>query len=181
MLSFFISPSPTSHAHTRICFNLSMHPPPLALSVRPWHKCICSIPPANRLVGCYQRQEEGDNGFHHIFSLPQIKMGQVIQHTQTHTPAFTLTNTHTQHSQYPHTGKADGIYPTQQQNDCNLAFFCSCSLFVAIGFPGQSIVTSQCQKTQGEVSSNHISNCFGFGSHRRTTTHTHTCQNHRIH
>lgn len=28
ILSFFISPSPTSHAHTRICLNLSMQPPP---------------------------------------------------------------------------------------------------------------------------------------------------------
>lgn len=102
ILSFLISSSPTSHAHThtRICFNLSLQPshppvPSLHPPVRPWHKCICSIPPANRLVGCYQRQEEGDNGFHHIFSLPQIKMGQVTQHTQTHTPEFTVTHTHT--------------------------------------------------------------------------------------
>lgn len=55
------------------------YPPPLfspfSLPAHPWRKCICSIPPANRLAGCYQRQEDSDNGFHHIFSLPQIKMG----------------------------------------------------------------------------------------------------------
>lgn len=59
---------------------LSQHPTTPSFSpvpVCPWHKCICSIPPANRLAGCYQRQGDGDNGFHHIFPLPQIKMGWV--------------------------------------------------------------------------------------------------------
>lgn len=70
---------------------------------RPWHKCICSIPPANRLASCYQRQGDGDNGFHHIFSLLQIKMGQVAHHTHTnthkqspHTYMFIPKHTHTQ-------------------------------------------------------------------------------------
>lgn len=124
ILSFFISVSPTSHAHTRICFNLAMCP---------WHKCICSIPPANRLVGCYQRQEDGDNGFHHIFSLPQIKMGQVTRHTQTHTHSRSLTHTvlHT----LMHVMLAKFLQPIQQQN---IFLFCCCS----IGFHGQSNVTS---------------------------------------
>lgn len=61
--------------------------PPHPVPVCPWHKCICSIPPANRLAGCYQRQGDGDNGFHHIFPLPQIKMGQVTRHTDKNTQA----------------------------------------------------------------------------------------------
>lgn len=112
------------HTHASASIYLCTPPtPPPALSVRPWHKCICSIPPANRLVGCYQRQEEGDNGFHHIFSLPQIKMGQVIRHTQTHTPAFTVTNTHTIFLNILTQVKQTEFKPTQQQKDCNLAFF----------------------------------------------------------
>lgn len=88
ILSFFITPSfpPSTHTHTP-------HPSLLTpLPDRPWHKCICSIPPANRLASCYQRQGDGDNGFHHIFSLLQIKMGQVAHHTHTNT-----------HKQSPHT------------------------------------------------------------------------------
>lgn len=91
ILSFFISSPLTpqcmhTHAHTHTSFHVPIHP--LSLSSLPvplWHKCICSIPLANRLAGCYQRQGDGDNGFHHIFSLPQIKMGQVIRRTNTHT------------------------------------------------------------------------------------------------
>lgn len=79
---------PHQHTHTH-----TPHPSLLTpLPDRPWHKCICSIPPANRLASCYQRQGDGDNGFHHIFSLLQIKMGQVAHHTHTNT-----------HKQSPHT------------------------------------------------------------------------------
>lgn len=78
-LSSHFSSAPLQHPmHTDASASIYLcSPPPTSTPppIRPWHKCICSIPPANRLVGCYQRQEEGDNGFHHIFSLPQIKMG----------------------------------------------------------------------------------------------------------
>lgn len=100
ILSFFIGPSLRAHKHRPQSPPLPLptttfRPPPSSpVPVCPWHKCICSIPPANRLVGCYQRQGDGDNGFHHIFSLPQIKMGQVTQ--RTHARTHTHTNAHTQ-------------------------------------------------------------------------------------
>lgn len=99
ILSFFISPSQAPHTHTSAPIS-PLAPSLSSLPGRPWHKRICSIPPANRLVGCYQRQGDGDNGFHHIFSLPQIKMGQVThrirKHTHAHTLSRSLTNTRTQ-------------------------------------------------------------------------------------
>lgn len=46
---------------------------------------------------------------------------------------------------------------------------------LAIGFPVQSIVVSQGQKIQGEVSFNLIGHCFGFGfSQTGTHTRSHT-------
>ncbi len=106
--SAHLTPCPYTHTHTHMhtqapisSFIASLS----SLSVRLQHKCICSIPPANRLAGCYQRQRDGDNGFHYIFSLPQIKMGQVTHsthhsNTQTHTLWQSLTNTYTHLKDY---------------------------------------------------------------------------------
>lgn len=86
-------PSVFAHKYTHPPASISSFIPSFySLPVCSRHKCICSIPPANRLAGCYQWKVDSDNGFHHIFSLQQIKMGQVICHTNTRTHTFCTTN-----------------------------------------------------------------------------------------
>lgn len=182
-----LSNIPCTHTHLLQSIHAPPPTPPLLLpSARPWHKCICSIPPANRLVGCYQRQEEGDNGFHHIFSLPQIKMGQVIRHTQTHTPAFTVTNTHTHTHNILNTltqVKQKEFTPTQQQNDCNFAFFSAPGLsLLPLDFLANLL--SQASAKRYKVKSLPIRCPIVLAlasADKQPHTHTHTCQNQRIH